>query len=297
MRDLLSERSDLDLLQMLVGNSQELAIMLEGPDDLCLLSNVVNSHIHLLVSSSGKRGVLRAAESAIVHGISRALFVVDRDYDDFLPESPTYPSNVVVSTHHDCFVDVLVENMDSLTHVIATKLSSYARRSGSTVGDARGVANVVINLAISLARCKAVVRIVAARMAIGFNFTKFSYYKYSPNVITSDLIYADLADRYVGMVDLPSDPSIILAGVALELDNCSYVPFGDHDFLEALCRVLNEHGVCMQPDTFREAVFMTLKARDLLKARWCDDVAQRSAALGVSFFSSANTQARYSNAS
>lgn len=297
MRDLLSERSDLDLLQMLVGNSQELAIMLEGPDDLCLLSNVVNSHIHLLVSSSGKRGVLRAAESAIVHGISRALFVVDRDYDDFLPESPTYPSNVVVSTHHDCFVDVLVENMDSLTHVIATKLSSYARRSGSTVGDARGVANVVINLAISLARCKAVVRIVAARMAIGFNFTKFSYYKYSPNVITSDLIYADLADRYVGMVDLPSDPSIILAGVTLELDNCSYVPFGDHDFLEALCRVLNEHGVCMQPDTFREAVFMTLKARDLLKARWCDDVAQRSAALGVSFFSSANTQARYSNAS
>ena len=282
---------------MLVGNSEELAIMLEGPDDLCLLSNVVDSGIHLLVSSSGKRGVLRAAEMAIVHGLSRALFIVDRDYDDFLPESPTYPSNVVVSTHHDCFVDVLVENMDSLAHVIATKLSSYARRSGSTVGDTRGVANLVINLAISLARCKAIVRIVAARMAIGFNFTKFSYYKYSSNVITSELIYADLAARYVGVVDLPSDPSILLAGVALELDNCSYVPFGDHDFLEALCRVLNEHGVCMQPDTFREAVFMALKARDLLKARWCDDVAQRSAALGVSLFSSANSQARYSYAS
>ena len=282
---------------MLVGNSQELAIVLEGPDDLYLLKNVVDSDIHLLVSSSGKRGVLQAAELAIAHGLTRALFVVDRDYDDFLPETPTYPSNVIVSTHHDCFVDVLVDNMDSLRHVIATKLSSYVRRSGSPVGDTRRAAEVVINSAISLARCKAVVRIVAARMAIGFNFTKFSYYKFSPNDITSDLIYAELAAQYVGVVDLPSDPSIILAGVALELDNCSYVPFGDHDFLEALCRVLNEHCVYMQPDAFREAVFMALKARDLLKVRWCDDVAQRSAALGVSLFSSANTQARYSYAS
>lgn len=118
-----------------------------------------------------------------------------------------------------------------------------------------------------------------------------------PNEITSDLIYDELASSYAGSVALPNAPSFLLADVALELDGCSYAPFGDHDFLEALCRILKEHGVSMRPDAFREAVFMALKACDLLKVQWCDDAAQRSAALGVSLFLSHEGQSRYSFAS
>ncbi len=297
MKDLLSERSDVDVIRMLVGKSKRLAIMVEGPDDLFLLNNVVDSEIHLVASSSGKNGVLRAAELAYDQGLSRALFIVDRDYDDFLIKVPTYPLNVIVSAHHDCFVDVLVKNMDSLSHVVVTKLSGRARRSGLGGVDVHGVAKSIIDSAISLARCKTVVRIVAARNAIGFDFKRFSFYKFSPNEITSDLIYGELASSYAGTVALPSTPSLILADVALELDGCSYAPFGDHDFLEALCRMLKEHGVCMKPDAFREAVFMSLKACDLLKVQWCDDASRRAAALGVSLFSTHKAQSRYSFAS
>lgn len=297
MKDLLSEHSDVDVIRMLVGKSQKLAIMVEGPDDLFLLKNVVDSEIHLVVSSSGKSGVLKTAELAYSQGLSRALFLVDRDYDDFLFKVPMYPSNVIVSTHHDCFVDVLVENMDSLSHVVVTKLSGLARRKGLGAVDVHSDAKSIIDSAISLARCKTVVRIVAARNAIGFDFKRFSFYKFSPNEITSDLIYDELASSYAGSVALPNAPSFLLADVALELDGCSYAPFGDHDFLEALCRILKEHGVSMRPDAFREAAYMALKACDLLKVQWCDDAAQRSAALGVSLFLSHEGQSRYSFAS
>ena len=95
MREFLTSNSDADAIRLLTASSSRFVIALEGEDDRRLVNGLINSTILLYVGSTGKTGLLTAAQHAERTGVTHVTFVIDRDYDDFSKNGHTYPKNVV----------------------------------------------------------------------------------------------------------------------------------------------------------------------------------------------------------
>ena len=161
---------------MLTAEPGRLVLMLEGPNDRKLLSTFTDSSVTLFVGSGGKEGVLKTAQQIYSRGISRAAFVVDRDYDDFSDNLITYPPNAIVSEHHDCFIDIAESNFDSLARVTTLMLSNSNHVTLAPHADPYALGQEVVDSAVRLAFHKAIVRIVAAQLSIDFKIQLFQLF-------------------------------------------------------------------------------------------------------------------------
>lgn len=198
MREFLTPDSDVDTIRLLTSTSPNLVVGLEGEDDWKLLHGWVSSKITLYVSSAGKEGLLKAAHAAHSMDSSHAIFVVDRDFDDFLETAPLYPHNVISTHHHDCFVDIVFESLDTLVRAVEHQLKSSGSVMSDHSFDTFSCASDIVASAIRLAKHKAVVRAVAARLSIGLNFRSYSFFSQPTREVTSETIYEVLSRRYSG---------------------------------------------------------------------------------------------------
>lgn len=285
MKDLITPSSEADSIQMLTAEPGRLVLMLEGPNDRKLLSTFTDSSVYLFVGSGGKEGVLKTAQQIYSRGISRAAFVVDRDYDDFSDNIITYPPNAIVSEHHDCFIDIAESNFDSLARVTTLMLSNSNHVTLAPHDDPYALGQEVVDSAVRLAFHKAIVRIVAAQLSIDFNFAKFSFFSYSHDEVTAALIYNDLARCYRGAKVLPEDPLTLLQQTVEEVKTLPFIPIGDHDLIEAIRSILKQdYSICHNETHFRDAFILTLQSASLLKARWCNDLITWSKQFDVELF-------------
>ena len=274
MREFLTPDSDVDTIRLLTSSSPNLVVGLEGEDDWKLLHGWVSSKITFYVSSSGKEGLLKAAYDAHVMDNSHAIFVVDRDFDDFLETTPFHPHNVVSTHHHDCFVDIVFENLDSLVRVVESKLKSSSSVMSDRSFETFSRASDIVASAIRLAKHKAVVRAVAARQSIGLDFKNYSFFSQPTSEVTSETIYEALSRRYRGRKSLPSNTSELIGIATTELDGLDYSPVGDHDLIEAVRAILKEEfNICLSEDAFRNLIILTFTISHFLKAHWCAQIA------------------------
>ena len=285
MREFLTSNSDADAIRLLTASSSRFVIALEGEDDRRLVNGLINSTILLYVGSTGKTGLLTAAQHAERTGVTHVTFVIDRDYDDFSKNGHTYPKNVVCSHNHDCFIDVILENFDILIRVIEVKLSRSHSTSSKDAMDTQGLARELLTTAIQMAKHKAAVRLLAARLSIGFNFNKFSFFSRPTADITSTSIYNSLATSYEGKTPLPTEASDLLFEATNTIERLDFSLIGDHDFIEAIRALLKEsYGVSISEPSFRDNIFCALTRSHLSRAFWCQSLASRTRAFDIELF-------------
>lgn len=274
MREFLTPASDADAMRLLTTTSPNLVIALEGEDDEKLLHGNINSEITLFVSSAGKPGLLKAAFDAQTEGIKHAIFVADRDFDDFSEPPLSYPHNVVLTHHHDCFVDIVFESLETLVRVVENTLTNSKKAMHTPSSNTFSLASDIVAQAIGLAKHKAVVRAVATRLSIGLDFKSYSFFSQPTTEITSEIIYNKLSSDYRGNTPLPPNASDLLNTTRTEIDNLDYSPVGDHDLIQAIRAILKERfKITLSEDSFRALIVLTFTISHLSKAHWCTNIA------------------------
>ncbi len=285
MREFLTPDSDVDTLRFLTSSSSNLVVGLEGEDDWKLLHGWVSSKITFYLSSAGKEGLLKAAHDAHTMDSLHAIFVVDRDFDDFLESAPLHPHNVISTHHHDCFVDIVFESPETLVRAVESKLKSSSSAMSDHSLDTFSRASDIVASAIRLAKHKAVVRAVAARRSIGLDFKTYSFFKQPTSEVTSEAIYEALSSRYQGRKTLPSNTSELISLATTELDSLDYSPVGDHDLIEAVRAILKEQfKICLSEEAFRNLIILTFTVSHFSKAHWCAHIASWAKQFDVDLF-------------
>jgi len=285
MREFLTPASDVDAMRLLTTTSPNLVIALEGEDDEQLLHDNINSEITLYVSSAGKLGLLKAAFDAQTEGIKHAIFVADRDFDDFSETALSYPNNVVLTHHHDCFVDIVFESLETLVRVVEHKLKNSKNAMHDPSTNTFSLASDIVAQAIGLAKHKAVVRAVATRLSIGLDFKSYSFFGKPTTEITSETIYNTLSSDYRGNTPLPPNASDLLNITRTEINNLDYSPVGDHDLIQAIRAILIERfNIGLSEDRFRALIVLTFTISHLSKAHWCTTIAMWTKQFNIDLF-------------
>ena len=285
MREFLTPASDVDAMRLLTTTSPNLVIALEGEDDEKLLHGKINPEITLYISSAGKLGLLKAAFDAQTEGIKHAIFVADRDFDDFSETALSYPHNVVLTHHHDCFVDIVFESLETLVRVVEHKLINSKNSMDNPSTNTFSLASDIVAQAIGLAKHKAVVRAVATRLSIGLDFKSYSFFGKPTTEITSETIYNTLSSHYTGNTPLPPNASYLLNTTRTEIDNLNYSPVGDHDLIQAIRAILIERfKIGFSEDRFRALIVLTFTISHLSKAHWCTAIAMWTKQFDIDLF-------------
>lgn len=265
------------------GDRNSLVVVMEGDDDSFLLKRWVGDSIRVMSGSGGKGQVIRVAQQFERRGQDRVKFVVDRDYDDFASCAVEYPSNVLSSCHHDCFVDVLAAHERLLPMVVDYHLDSV-RRSGGSKGElVTGLSvEAVVTRCFDLASMLAACRIVDYRYSLGLNFKGFKY-----NSID------DLNTSYIMQRLIESNPSFELEpasfcaeaeAVLCDVRMRSFPPVGDHDLFAALNFVVSKYSSAPSEKTLRVAVLSSLSVAILRRISWCKALEAWSLSYEVAFF-------------
>jgi hypothetical protein len=236
VRENLNFNTLFNTVAMVRSEIQKLILIVEGDDDFHLLDHHASDDAVLMPGQGGKPHVLTAAALVEHHSIGRVCFLVDRDFDTYTLTSDPYPANVISSSRHDFFMDIV----DAAAYVVDVVVSIHARRMGRR-GGVIDAASMRVE-ALALASKIAPFRIVNDKLGLGLNFRDFPFGNFSTINPTS----LDISKLIVGrsntewtseqLSSLVDDECPSIIGEPIDL-------VGDHDFFRALSRVLYEHGM------------------------------------------------------
>lgn len=263
----------------------DVAVVMEGEDDVLTVRDFVGRGVKLFPGVGGKLQVLRAARLANSRGVSRARFVVDRDYDAFVGATETDLPNVIASEYHDCFVDILVADSRIIERVVGQELSVASRAPGASPRKAElATTRSIVQRGFELATMLATVRIIDGRRALGLDFKRFSFHTHPIDELDVRLIVTELAER-CNVDDLALEGALAeISTTSAEVTGLDFPPVGDHDLLAAVSRVLKCHGVSIKADFIRRLVIMGINSSSLLATNWCQDLEKWCVNLGLNSF-------------
>ena len=267
------------------GDRNSLVVVMEGDDDPFLLKGWVGDSIRVMSGSGGKGQVIRVAQQFERRGQDRVKFVVDRDYDDFASCAVEYPSNVLSSCHHDCFVDVLAAHERLLPTVVDYHLDA-ARRSRGSKGELVTSLSVeaIVTRCFDLASMLAACRIVDYHHSLGLNFKCFKYVGHSIDDLNTSYIMQRLIESNPSLELEPASFCAEAEAVLCDVRMRSFPPVGDHDLFAALNFVVSKYSSAPSEKTLRVAVLSSLSVAILRRISWCKALEAWSLSYEVAFF-------------
>lgn len=278
MRESLNSNTLFNTIAMVRQDANAVVLVVEGDDDLYVLKQHRSDQMYVLLGVGGRSGVLAAAELADQRSLNGVRFLIDADYDRFFMTSISYPNNIVLSHHHDLFMDMIAVDFAIIDRVIDTHSRSLPRRNGSTINAAE-----VRDQAFSLAAKIAPARIVNERKDLGFNLKEFPFGK-----LPLEPTFSDIATLIVKR----TNTQLTIGEVALEIEGEAenltvedrYL-VGDHDFFAALARILNMLGVKgTSPDHLANSFISALTCQILGEADWYATISTWSESYGCTGF-------------
>lgn len=256
---------------MYIKESNSLLLVVEGDDDHLALKAHCSTDLSLMAGLGGREQVLRAAALAKERNIGGVRFLVDRDYDSFTGSKATELDNVLVSTRHDIFMDLVTNDPTILRRVIEVHTAPARRRPNNPHW---GVPepHVIEEEARSLATLLAAVRIVNARRGLDLDFKRFSFFNLTVSQFEVDVIANMLLTRSGydadSLAEVISQSSIVHAEIAQH----SEPPVGDHDLFSALARVLRKFDVSISDQILQRSFILGISCLSLMAADWFDKV-------------------------
>jgi hypothetical protein len=282
VREYLNENTLFNTVAMFLDESEGLLLVLEGPDDHLLLRGSCTPQLQLLTATGGRPQVLSTAQLAHDRGLRRARFLVDQDYDRYNGSTETQLDNVLVSDHHDCFVDLMCADRSLLHRVIEVHCDAVRRRGDQTV-NAPDPAHIETE-AFMLASKLAATRIVDARRRLFLDFKRFRF----GGLATADFDVTKIAEivltrsQYAG-----EDRNEILADAVSahsEIAGMRHSPVGDHDLFAALARVMQEYEVYERDANLQRGFILAVSCDSLIQTSWCKALQQWCMSYGMSGF-------------
>lgn len=265
MQEHLNENTLFNTVAMLLKDVYDRVLVVEGPDDHLLLKRHVPASLTIQEATSGRPQVLGAARIAKRLEADGAIFLIDRDYDDFIDSQESRLDNVLVSDFHDCFVDLMFADDTLLSHVIDVLTKSERR------GDNRRPiphSSILEEQSISIATAIAANRIVSLRRELSLDFKKLGI----GNLKLEDCNPVSIAKILIQRSDyFGGDEEDIFQAVQSAHDEISVLhkpPVGDHDLFAAVSRVLRFYGVSVGVKQVQDSYLLAADGSSLQKTSW-----------------------------
>ncbi len=253
-------------------------LVVEGDDDYFVLEKHKSDDLYLITGGGGRPMVLAAAALAQRHSLPAVKFLADADFDRFVNPAHAHPENVVLSHHHDFFMDLIFAQPHIIDWVIQTHYRSALRRNGNTAQPPE-----LRKMAVLLAARLAALRIVNERKGLGLNLKEFPFGKFRSLEPTVDAIARIAIER--------SDTALSVDELVLEIEEESAhksaeINFlvGDHDFFRALARVLDQYKIKVSDTTLCSSFISALNCGLIMTAKWYETITHWCSTYGYTAF-------------
>ncbi len=267
MKEFLNENTLFSTILMLNESNLPLLVV-EGEYDQLLLKKHCTENLKILSGTGGKKQVLCTASLAREKNFKNVHFLVDRDYDNFSSECSYFSYyNVHYSDSHDIFMDLITNDWKNFQYL----LEVVAKRDNENLNDFES-SNLddIKNEAISLAACLAVVRILNAKFDLGFNFKRFSFYKFDTkanfdiNTIEKILKYFENEN----LDNLIIDSRKIYDEV---IESVEHV-IGDHDLFEAIARGFKLSKISIKANYIQKTFIFGVSCLSIVNTTWYSEI-------------------------
>lgn len=267
---------------MLDGMLRGQALMVEGPDDVLVIEGHKREVLRVLVGGGGKQEVIRAARAAESTGVRDVAFLVDRDFDDYLPSGERPPSTLLSSDTHDLFTDLIEADPSPLVHVIRVQASSWSRHPGkkAQVVDAESAIRIAKWLAVQLAA----IRIAVARLSIGASFKGVSFQGAPIEASALGHLVDRVAERNASMSLNVEALESAAEGVLEEFADAGSEAYGDHDFFSALNYAIGMQGPKVSASSLQKAFISAVRCEAMASTGWHKQIELRCQQLGSAGF-------------
>lgn len=262
-------------------------LMVEGDDDILIFKHIITPNVKLIASSGGKSRVLNVAKMAEDQGLDRAHFLVDSDYDSYKPKSINYPSNVTSSEHHDCFIDLIADDLAPLRETIHSKLLRAKKRpNGSCTTNTDAAAKQVLADAIRIASALAAVRIVSVHFSLKLKIQTYNIFQLTPETITAHHAYKHLCPNNTVPPEIERQHFQMIKDTLDDFTSSSFPRVGDHDLLKAVIKILNSRPVHIQAneEELRCATLSQISPAKFRKVRWLQELLRWCEGLGFDLY-------------
>lgn len=283
MQEYLNENTLFATVAMTLSEISGLALVVEGAHDHLTLDEHCSSDLHLIAGVGGKMNILRAAALASERSLGRARFLVDRDFDSFENESILYGENVHVSDSHDLFTDAILNDTNLVPKIVKVHTNALDGRLTCTAKNPAMV-ETLIRKAKSLASDLASVHVVDKRRGLSLDFKRFSFWGLDEdefNEIAIGKIVLERSKYSEGDVDeILQDFQATRSEIEMLPRPC----FGDHDFLNALSRVLKLHNVSIKSVNLHKGLILAITCRSFNSTSWFREIQEWCALKGKQGF-------------
>lgn len=256
-------------------------IMVEGADDILILEHITAPKVKIVASSGGKSRVLNVARMAEDQGLDRAHFLIDSDYDSYKQKIVDYPSNVTSSEHHDCFIDLIADDLFPLQTTIHSKLLRAKKRPNPSFATNGYSTNIqVLAEAIRIASALAAVRIVSTHFSLRLNIQTYNIFKLKPETITAHHAYKHLCPSNTLPPQIERQHFQVIEDTLNDFKSSTFPRIGDHDLLRAIIRLLNINLIQANEEELRCATLSQISPAKFRKVRWFQDLLKWCEGLG-----------------
>ena len=256
-------------------------IMVEGDDDILIFEHITTPKVKIVASSGGKSRVLTVAKMAEHQGLDRAHFLIDSDYDSYEQKIIDYPSNVTSSEHHDCFIDLIADDLLPLQTTIHSKLLRAKKQpNGSCTTNTNSATIQVLADAIRIASALGAVRIVSVHFSLRLNIQTYNIFKLEPETITAHHAYKHLCPNNIVPPETERQHFQMIEDTLNDFKSSSFPRVGDHDLLRAVSRILNSRHIQAKEEELRCATLSQISPAEFRKVRWFQDLLKWCEGLG-----------------
>lgn len=265
-------------------------IMVEGADDRLIFEHITAPKVKIIASSGGKSRVLNVARMAEDQGLDRVHFLIDSDYDSYKQKVVDYPSNVTSSEHHDCFIDLIADDLFPLQTTIHSKLLRAKKRPNSSFATNGYSTDIqVLAEAIRIASALAAVRIVSTHFSLRLNIQTYNIFKLKPETITAHHAYKHLCPNNTLPHQTERQHFQVIEDTLNDFKSSTFPRIGDHDLLSAIIRLLNINHIQANEEELRCATLSQISPAKFRKVRWFQDLLKWCEGLGFDLYTERTT--------
>lgn len=266
MKEYLTEDTLFNTVAMVLQGTDRLLLIVEGPHDQLLLREFVNSDLQLIAATGGKEQALGAASRAFHDGIERVRFLVDRDFDDYLPSRRAFHSNVFMSDRHDIFLDLLSGDRKLLQRVIDVHTDSARRDNTRTraIPAPSELESEAFGLAVKLSAS----RILNTQRDLGLKFKRFSFGGLNPRDFDARKIAIMVLARSEYSGNDHEQIADDIAAIHEQVCGLEHAPVGDHDLFAALARVMKLHDIAVSDEMLQRGYILKATLTAMSRSAW-----------------------------
>ncbi|GAB21973.1 hypothetical protein GOPIP_019_00080 [Gordonia polyisoprenivorans NBRC 16320 = JCM 10675] len=247
-------------------------LVVEGSDDEYTMDYHTGASVTVIGAHGGKREVLEASIKADQYAIPSAYFLVDSDYDDFVPTEVPYGTRVVTSDGHDFVMDLVLVDQSVMQRVLGAHLRTATAGTGVRIS-----ASELIQKGLALAFVVGVLRLLSVKHQWGLKLRDFPFGKLRSIEPRVDEIVRIALNNSPPITEDTIDLARILASALNDYRDQSTAIVGDHDYFSATAHVLKLAGLAnVKGSTLATSFIAAVHCRAIGRTGWYSDLSSRS---------------------